>query len=451
MVTIRFPPRFCRPRCEVLLVANYKPRKKHPWFRARGYIHFDSPIALRKAQALVMSTHNVAKHAFFPLINYAVESHKFKINSFGSPELKLKTRPIAYAAHSDAHIYAYYGLALGNLYEQKVQEAGLSTNILAFRSLGKSNIEFANEAFEYIKDKKMCSVVALDISGFFDNLDHGILKSSWADLLNKERLPADHFNIFKSLTKFSTVDKDRLYDVFGISKTNPKNGRFRICSAIDFREKVRKLNLIETNTNKYGIPQGSPISALLSNIYMLEFDKACKAMMEQQEGVYLRYCDDMLFITGSDSRDDIEAFAINEIQKLELEINKNKTEIRDFTYKNGKQTSDKPLQYLGFTFDGERKLIRSAALARFSNRMKRGVKLAKATQRKRNQIKAAKGGEGKTLYKRKIYEQYSHLGSRNFVTYGYRAADIMQSEAIRKQLKPLWERLQSEIKENTSN
>jgi RNA-directed DNA polymerase len=426
-------------------VANYTPPKKHPWFRTRGYIHFDSPIALRKAQALVMSSHSVSKHAFFPLINYAVESHKFQINSIGGPELKLKTRPIAYAAHADAHIYAYYGLALGCLYEKKVQLAGLSANVLAFRSLGKSNIEFANEAFEYIKNKKTCSVVALDISGFFDNLDHEILKSSWANLLEQDALPADHFNIFKSLTKFSTVDKDKLYDVFGISKTNPKNGRFRVCNVLDFRQKVRKSNLIETNTNKYGIPQGSPISALLSNIYMLEFDKVCKAVMERQGGIYLRYCDDILFITDADSRDDIETFAINEIQKLELKINVNKTEIRDFTYKNGKQTSNKPLQYLGFTFDGERKLIRSAALARFSNRMKRGVKLAKSTQRKRNQIKASKGCEGKALYKRKLYEQYSHLGNRNFVTYGYRAADIMHSEGIRKQLKPLWERLQNEI------
>ena len=74
---------------------------------------------------------------------------------------------------------------------------GLSDNVLAFRSLGKSNIEFAHEAFLSINDFGECGVVALDLSKFFDKLDHAILKDQWANLLGEKKLSPDHFNVFK--------------------------------------------------------------------------------------------------------------------------------------------------------------------------------------------------------------------------------------------------------------
>ncbi len=421
------------------------PPKKHPWYRKRGYIHFDSPVSYRTAQKVVTSPRRVAKHAFLPLISYEIESFKFQVDESGDPQKVSKRRPIAYASHLDSHIYAYYANQLSSLYEEKLELLGLTKNVLAFRSLGKSNVQFANQAFEEIIRRDECSAVALDVSGFFDNLNHLVLKAAWCNLLSEEKLPADHFNLFKSLTKFSKVDKEALYDALGISFHNPKNGRYKVCDISDFRSLVRKTGLISSNKNSKGIPQGSPISALLSNIYMLEFDAKAAEAMDERGGIYYRYCDDMLFITPKEFRDDIETFANNEIDKLGLEINPKKTEKRDFWLEKGLQVSNKPLQYLGFTFDGQRKLIRSASLARFSNRMKRGVSLAKKTQYKRNSIKVRQGQRPTKLYKRKLYDRYSHLGSKNFVTYGHRAANEMASDAIRKQLKPLWKRLQEEI------
>ena len=181
---------------------------------------------------------------------------------------------------------------------------------------------------------------------------------------------------------------------------------------------------------------------------MLDFDSKMKTTLESQGGHYFRYCDDMLFITKPHFRDDVEALALDEIKKLKLEINVDKTEIRDF-YRYGGQLrckGNKSLQYLGFTFDGERKLIRSAALAKFSNRMKAGVRAARKTV-KRTNFELIKNGAPPTeqLRKKKLYERYSHLGKRNFLSYGYRAARDMQSNAIKKQLKPLWSRLQKEM------
>lgn len=181
---------------------------------------------------------------------------------------------------------------------------------------------------------------------------------------------------------------------------------------------------------------------------MLDFDSKMKVALEEQGGYYFRYCDDMLFITKTELRDNVEKFALNEIKQLTLEINTKKTEIRDF-YRYGGQfrcKDKKSLQYLGFTYDGERKLIRSAALAKFSNRMKAGVRSANKTVSRKNHEFLINGQPPtEKLKKKKLYERYSHLGGRNFLKYGYRAAKIMKSSAIKKQLKPIWNRLQKEI------
>lgn len=422
-------------------------KEKHPWYRPRKYLHFDPPAGLNKAQKLVTNPRRVSLHPFYPLISYQITIEKIKRDP-DTKQLKKhpKPRDIAYAAHLDSYIYSYYAWQLGMLYEEKIKLRGIDDHVLAFRSLGKSNIDFAADAFESIRSKGNCSAVAMDIIGFFDNLDHKYLKSTWSLILNDVKLPSDHYAVFKSLTKFSIVDRDNLYSKLKISKNNPRFGRQRICNAKDFREKVRDAGLIIKNKKTKGIPQGTPISALLSNIYMIEFDELMCRKMTAIGGDYFRYCDDMLFVIPTEKRDEIAGEVQKEISKLGgISINQDKTERRTFIVESGIQRADKPLQYLGFTFDGQRVLLRSAALARYSDRMKRGVKLAKATMKKRNALKLFRGENLKPLFKRKLYQRYSHLGQRNFLRYGYRASETMSSNSIKKQLKPLWVRLQREI------
>ncbi|BBS89035.1 hypothetical protein WP7W18E02_39320 [Aeromonas media] len=186
----------------------------------------------------------------------------------------------------------------------------------------------------------------------------------WCKLLQKNSLPNDHFNIYRSLTKSSVVNRDLLYTALKISKNNPKTAGLRLCDINTFREKVRGLELIKTNSTGRGIPQGTSISALLSNIYMLDFDKKIKDIVKSISGEYYRYCDDMLFIIDSDNTSELMSLVTQSISELKIEINDKKTEIRTFHTYRGVQKCDKPLQYLGFIYDGERKLIRSAALAR---------------------------------------------------------------------------------------
>lgn len=420
--------------------------KKHPWYKPRRYLHFDAPLSLKNARIIATNPNNVESHSFYPFIAFSNLTKKI---FFDKNAVKIKSkdkiRPISYASHADSAIYSYYSKMLSNSYENLLSDYGLTKNIIAFRSLGKSNIDFAKKIFTEIEERKYCSAIGLDITGFFDNLDHKHLKKMWAKVIGKNTLPNDHFAVYKSITAFSTVDKDKLYKEFDIAIHNPKNNRNRICSPEDFRNRVRKNRLIKKNLAPFGIPQGSPISAILSNIYMLDFDKTIKDYVSNIGGSYYRYCDDMMIIVHPEERDKTISYVTSKILKLKLKINKKKTEISNFSLTAGKQKSDRPLQYLGFTFDGERILIRSAAFARFSGKMKGGVKLAQRTCEKRNIIRQEKGLAERDLYKRKIYERYSHLGKQNFLTYGYRAADKMNSKSIRKQLKPLWCRLQKEI------
>ncbi|HDL7925130.1 TPA: hypothetical protein PXP87_004342, partial [Yersinia enterocolitica] len=158
-----------------------------------------------------------------------------------------------------------------------------------------------------------------------------------------------------------------------------------------------------------------------------------------------RYCDDMLFIVPLDQINKVAGIAEKELFKLKVTLNIKKTELRTFTSTSEIITADKPLQYLGFLFDGHNIYLRSSSLSRYSDRMRRGVRLAKATMKSKNKTRVARGMVKKSLFKEKIYARYAHVGKRNFLTYGYRAARIMESSTIRKQLKPLLQRLKNEI------
>ncbi|EPS8493923.1 antiviral reverse transcriptase Drt2 [Yersinia enterocolitica] len=419
---------------------------EHPWFRTRGYLHFDKPISLKKTLRLVTDPSKVAKHSFLPFITFDVKSYKISQDKVTKKITKdEKERKIAYSSHVDSHIYAYYAAILSGIYEEKLKDYGVSSNVIAFRSLNKSNIEFANEAFNSIKNRKECGAVALDLSKFFDTLDHIQLKDAWCRLLGAEKLPEDHYAVFKNITRYSSVYKNKLYEHLKISKNNPKFKRYSICSFDDFRNNVRESKLITKNKSGFGIPQGSPISALLSNIYMLNFDIDMRNYVNSVGGDYYRYCDDMLFIVPLDQIEKVAGIAEKELFKLKVTLNIKKTELRTFTSTSEIITADKPLQYLGFLFDGHNIYLRSSSLSRYSDRMRRGVRLAKATMKSKNKTRVAKGMVKKSLFKEKIYARYAHVGKRNFLTYGYRAARIMESSTIRKQLKPLLQRLKKEI------
>lgn len=87
-----------------------------------------------------------------------------------------------------------------------------------------------------------------------------------------------------------------------------------------------------------GLPQGAVISRVLANLYLDEFDE-----MLEKNFKLIRYADDIVILCRSKAEIEkaIET-AKNTLEKLHLELNKDKTEVDNF---------DHGFQYLGFLFN----------------------------------------------------------------------------------------------------
>jgi hypothetical protein len=237
-----------------------------------------------------------------------------------------------------------------------------------------------------------------------------------------------------------------------VSLHNPCVKDARLCSAKQFRDEVRGGGLLSVNPESRGIPQGSPISAMLSNMYMLEFDLALLDFLSLIESVFYRYCDDLLIICDLEHEDAVHDFVDVQVRKLKLDLQHKKTEVRHFTYDSSRKLrADQPVHYLGFSFDGQREHIRSSSITRYYKKMRKKVWVSKKAMDRCNGLRAGRGEVPRELFLRAIYRGYSCLGRRNFITYGFRAARIMNSQSIRKQLRPHWRKLNKIIADAKSS
>ncbi len=403
--------------------------------RRRSYIHFDEPPTRQDIERWVSEPDRVAKWQFFPLLAVVIKTKKVKAKDKKSRkfEIKQKERLICYASHRDAALYGHYATIVSLGYESLLNAERLSDAVTAFRpASGRCNIHFAVDVFDWIQKHRPCVAMAFDISGFFDNLDHMMLKKKLCEVLSVQSLPPDFYSIFRSLTRFVMVDRNAVYKRFNISKNNPRSGRrTRVCSAEEFREKVVSEGLLQKNAEKFGIPQGTPISALLSNVYLLDFDRVVQAQVIEWGGLYRRYCDDILCVVPPEHEFAAKTLIETEISKVKLEAQPDK-QGRFLFEPNGGIVSP-PLQYLGLTFDGVSVLLRTGGVARFYSRMRGGVRAAGAS---RNRVAKEAGIPSKAVVVRtgKLMSNYSYAGKRNFISYALRAAKIADSPKIKRQV-----------------
>lgn len=75
-----------------------------------------------------------------------------------------------------------------------------------------------------------------------------------------------------------------------------------------FREKV-KSHLSKQNEN--GIPQGTTISDVIANMYMIDFDILMKKFATKYGGYYKRYSDDILYICKLENQEKAMRFILN--------------------------------------------------------------------------------------------------------------------------------------------
>lgn len=472
-----------------------------PWFKIRTYPHIGLPIRFsdRKNVYMYITNRNKIKHhPFLPLIYREIKSERYRRDSINAKKSRAdKVRPICYANHLDACIYAYYSSILQTRYEKYLNTQDFSSCVTAYRRIpsednlqrNKCNIDLAKEVFTFAKQKAQIEDVAVltfDIHGFFDNLDPILLKKSWMFILGEQKsLPVDHYNVYKNVIYYSYIYEKALFSLFKdeiICRKGDRVVRKKIkrscymhnhnavayCEKKDIR-KIQKSGLIISHKAKSvdyqikGIPQGLPISAVLANIYMIDFDKDVNEKIKSYgNNKYSRYSDDIIVICSKKNAQEIKRYILENIKKLNLEIQEKKTHI--FYLKKHEDNNvyceheylgfNKPLEYLGFQFDGRKILLKSASISLFYSKMirsiNRGGYYAAHTHNTQKRY---------ILFTRKLYRRFSRFGAKrkliyqrdshdhslfkrttkidwgNYLAYVYNAAYILGEPSIKNQLK----------------
>jgi len=261
----------------------------------RNYAHFDKKVSLENVWGRINNPKYIAKHSFYPFIHYTQSFNKYNKEK----GIKPKKRELCYSAHIDRYIFQFYGYKLNQLYNQRAEKDHINDSAIAYRdNLNKNNIHFAKKAIDFIREKLNCYIIVGDFTNFFDSLDHKYLKIRLCDLLGEDRLPSDYYAIYKNITKFSTWELENLLDLNGFPHN--RDGRRKLNEleqvlTIKQFKQYKKEN-IKPHRENFGIPQGSAISAVLSNIYMLKFDKELNDYICKQNGLYMRYSDDFIIV-----------------------------------------------------------------------------------------------------------------------------------------------------------
>lgn len=367
---------------------------KEKIFKYKNYKHIDVPIKVHKIERIIKNKEWVNKHGFYPFISYVINSKKFskEIDSETNHHWKRKTRPIKYASHIDRYIYQWYSYRINQIYNLYCQKNGLNEVAIAYRTClkGMTNVEFAKSAFDFIKKSKECYIIVSDFTSFFDYIEHRKLKENICKVLEKDYMESDLYKVFRSMTKYASIERDVIEKFLIDNKIETKESLKRSKSYfknISWKEakKILKKEL-EINNNPYGIPQGSPLSGVFANVFMIDFDKMMNKYATENNGKYMRYSDDLILIIPR--KDGINSEQLwNKIQEAKkdypyLIINKNKSSL--YYYENdsikslhdeieGMKKSDNRVNFLGFAFDGKEIKYRDKTITKFYRKINRRI------------------------------------------------------------------------------
>ena len=387
----------------------------------KGYAHFDNRVSLAMPtiKSYVLSSEKIAKHGFYPLIHFKLKNFKFGKKS------KHKLRELFYCAHLDRCVYQRYSFLINYHYNLWVHEKCIDNVAIAYRdNKDKNNIDFAKNAFEQIKKYGKCFVFVGDFTNFFDKLNHKYLKEMLCKVLKTDFLAEDYYAVFKNITRFSYIDWEDILKAAGENIQTrgirrKMNSQEIILSKSQFRNAKQ---YIKKHTDPFGIPQGSPISAVLSNVYMIEFDQYINEYVLSNNGIFMRYSDDFIIILPYEHESEINAhteFIFDYFDSLDglVELQKEKTaqyifdKNQIYEFPSGKTSQ---IDYLGFIYDGKIIRMRPKAITKYYYRMRRKAH----TIGKSGWISKY----GRHITAKELYDIYSYGGERQtFIDYAKKA------------------------------
>ena len=390
----------------------------------KPYAHFDLRVSLSmpSIRKYVMDRTKIVTHSFYPFIHFE------KKNSRYGKKGPKKPRELYYCSHLDRCVYQRYAFLLNYQYNIWACENNIDDVAIAYRdNLGKNNIDFAKDAFDAIRSFPQCFILVGDFTNFFDNLEHQYLKKMMCEVLGVERLPQDYFSVFKNITRFSSWDWKDIVKAAGenIAERGVRkkiNSKETLLTKEQFQKNKKD---IKKNISGVGVPQGSPVSAVLSNIYMIKFDKDIKRYVTSKGGIYMRYSDDFIIVLPYE-RDaeiaDFTSYIFSYVESMKGLIDLQKEKTSCYTYKNevvyeGDQPSS--INYLGFLFDGKNIRIRPRAITKYYYRMRR-----KAHTIGRSNWTSTKG---KHISAKELYSIYSRNDEKQtFIDYARKAKEVLK-------------------------
>lgn len=418
-------------------------------YKYKNYAHFDAKCYPRSLHKYISNKDNIVKHAFYPFIHYSLKTKKFNKKNNNH---KVKERSIYYSAHIDRYIYQYYSYLVNEAYNNYAIDRNINKSAIAYRTNhdGMCNIHYAKEAFDFIKKNDDCYILVGDLESFFDTLGHENLKKRLACVLDTDYLDNDIYAVFKSLTRFSYIEFDAIQTHYKINNKFSNREFKKLDRYLDDNfNQFKQIHLKKHQNNKewknMGIPQGTPLSGVLSNVYMSEFDEALSRYTRKQDGLYQRYSDDFIIIIKKDKISGIQelynfvnmlishdSFLTIQQDKFRLyESGKDiyEVDISNFTKKKNLSSID----YLGFTFDGHYAFLRDKTISKFYYKAYGYVDLQLKIE-----AKQIKKGKITRRSKKKIFLKYTEDGSStsvpnsrgNFVTYLKRCNTIMNDDQI---------------------
>lgn len=400
------------------------------WFRPRGYRHFDAQVGNTFAEC-ISQLRMIERHSWLPLIGYEKRVKRYKPKE---SKTVFKLRPIMYASHRDACILSKYAWELSRELDDYYKQSDLCRHVIAYRKLGKSNYHFSADALRFARERPHCVVLCYDISGFFDKLDHHILKDRLKRILKTRELVRDWFAVFRHVSRFSVVAREAL----------AAHPRFGPELSVRSREPIATISEIiaegipiKTNPNRYGIPQGTPISSAFSNLYMLDVDTRMVEVCGRRGALYQRYSDDILIVCNSGDEALIESTFTSQLKEHRLEINADKSE-RAVLDPCGSEM----FQYLGFNISIDGAVIRPGSLARQWRKARRSI-----ARTKKIGTAAVASGKASKIYTKKLRKRFYPVGARNFSSYARRSAKVFGSKKIVRQVLRLERMIDKELRE----
>jgi group II intron reverse transcriptase/maturase len=208
------------------------------------------------------------------------------------PKPNGKLRPLGIPNIRDRVVQQATVLVLGGIFE-----TGLADEQYAYRD-GKKALEAVERVHNSLFWDKRLEVLDADLTGYFDNIPHARLMQEVA----------------KRTTDKAVLHLIKMWLEATVEELNKETG------------KIRKMT--GNKDNHRGIPQGSPISPLLSNVYMCLFIKRWKTSGRERyyDSRIVNYADDLVICCryrADTAIEDLRTF----MGELGLTVNEEKTKM----------------------------------------------------------------------------------------------------------------------------